>query len=33
VPALIEDLESRSGFVSTKMAWASGLMMLVRTEE
>jgi len=33
VPALIEDLERRSGFVATKMAWASGLMMLVRTEE
>jgi predicted O-methyltransferase YrrM len=33
VPALIEDLESRSGFVSTKMAWASGLMMLVRMKE
>jgi predicted O-methyltransferase YrrM len=33
VPALIEDLESRSGFVATKMAWASGLMMLVRMKE
>jgi predicted O-methyltransferase YrrM len=32
VPALIEDLEGRSGFVATKMAWASGLMMLVRTD-
>ena len=32
VPALIEDLEGRSGFVATKMAWASGLMMVVRTD-
>jgi hypothetical protein len=31
VPALIADLEGRDGFVSTKLAWASGLMMLVRT--
>ena len=31
VPALIADLEGRTGFVSTKLAWASGLMMLVRT--
>jgi predicted O-methyltransferase YrrM len=32
VPALIAELESRRGFVSTKLAWASGLMMLVRTD-
>ena len=31
VPALIADLEGRSGFTSCKLAWASGLMMLVRT--
>lgn len=31
VPVLIADLESRPGFVATKLAWASGLMMLVRT--
>jgi hypothetical protein len=29
--SLIADLENRSGFVSTKLAWASGLMLLVRT--
>jgi predicted O-methyltransferase YrrM len=32
VPALIAELESRRGFVATKLAWASGLMMLVRTD-
>jgi predicted O-methyltransferase YrrM len=31
VPPLIADLESRRDFVSVKLAWASGLMMLVRT--
>lgn len=31
VRALIADLESRRGFVATKLSWASGLMMLVRT--
>ena len=31
VAPLIADLESRPGFVSTKLAWASGLMVLVRT--
>jgi len=31
VPALITELETRPGFVATKLAWASGLMMLVRT--
>jgi hypothetical protein len=31
VPVLIADLENRPGFVATKVAWASGLMMLVRT--
>lgn len=30
--ALIADLESRQGFVAIKLAWASGLMMLVRTD-
>jgi hypothetical protein len=30
VPGLIADLESRSGFVATKLAWATGLMLLVR---
>jgi predicted O-methyltransferase YrrM len=28
--ALIADLERRSGFVTTKLAWASGLMLVVR---
>jgi predicted O-methyltransferase YrrM len=32
VPALIEDLEGRSGFVVAKMAWASGLMIVVQTD-
>jgi hypothetical protein len=31
VPPLIADLEGRRDFVSVKLAWASGLMMLVRT--
>ena len=31
VQALIADLEHRPGFVVTKLAWSSGLMMLVRT--
>ncbi|PYS05061.1 MAG: SAM-dependent methyltransferase [Acidobacteria bacterium] len=31
VPSLITELESRMGFVSTKLAWASGLMVLVKT--
>jgi predicted O-methyltransferase YrrM len=31
VLALIAELERRPGFVATKVAWASGLMMLVRT--
>jgi len=31
VPALIAALENRPGFVAAKLAWASGLMMLVRT--
>lgn len=30
IPALIADLERRAGFVSTKLAWASGLMLVVR---
>jgi predicted O-methyltransferase YrrM len=33
VPPLIADLEQRRGFVPVKLAWASGLMMLVRTGE
>jgi len=32
VPALIKDLESRRGFVAAKLAWATGIMILVRTE-
>src|SRR2546428_6207398 len=32
IPALIADLEDRPGFVTTQLAWASGLMMLVRTD-
>lgn len=31
VPLLVEALERRPGFVSVKLAWASGLMMLVRS--
>lgn len=31
VSALIEDLERRDGFLATKLAWASGLMILART--
>jgi predicted O-methyltransferase YrrM len=30
VPLLIDDLESRSEFTSVKLAWASGLMLVVR---
>ena len=32
VRLLIEQLEARHGFVSTKLDWASGLMILVRTD-
>lgn len=32
VPLLIEQLERQHGFVATKLAWASGLMVLVRTD-
>ena len=32
VSVLIAELESRRGFVATKLVWASGLMMLVRTD-
>lgn len=32
VPALIENLESRTGFVCSTLAWASGLMVVVKTE-
>jgi predicted O-methyltransferase YrrM len=31
VSLLIEQLDHRRGFVATKLAWASGLMILVRT--
>ena len=31
VPVLIGELERQQGFVATKLAWASGLMILVRT--
>ena len=31
VPVLINELEHQHGFVATKLAWASGLMILVRT--
>lgn len=31
VPALIARLEDQQGFVATRLAWASGLMILVRT--
>jgi predicted O-methyltransferase YrrM len=30
VPVLVQDLERRSEFLSVKLAWASGLMVLVR---
>jgi predicted O-methyltransferase YrrM len=32
VPGLIADLERRPDFVSTKLGWASGLMILVRSK-
>jgi predicted O-methyltransferase YrrM len=32
VPLLVEALESRAAFVSVRLAWASGLMLVVRTE-
>ena len=32
VPALIEELEGRSEFATVKLTWASGLMLVVRTE-
>jgi predicted O-methyltransferase YrrM len=31
VPALIDQIERRPGFVSVRLAWASGLMVVVRT--
>jgi predicted O-methyltransferase YrrM len=31
VSALIADLERRGGFVAAKLAWASGVMILVKT--
>jgi predicted O-methyltransferase YrrM len=33
VPALMQELESRAGFVATKLAWATGLMIVVRSSE
>jgi predicted O-methyltransferase YrrM len=30
VPALIDDLERRGGFATVRLAWASGLMLVVR---
>jgi hypothetical protein len=33
VPALIEDLERRRGFATVRLAWASGLMLVVRQAE
>lgn len=30
VPPLVDDLESRSQFITVKLAWASGLMLIVR---
>ena len=30
VPALVEDIERRTGFTTVRMAWASGLMMVVK---
>src|SRR5712691_9928858 len=32
VPGLIDRLDSQPAFVATRLAWASGLMILVRTE-
>jgi len=32
VPALVDALEGRAGFVSLKLSWASGLMIVVRTD-
>jgi predicted O-methyltransferase YrrM len=31
VPPLIAQLEAQKGFIATRLAWASGLMILVRT--
>ena len=30
VPALVESIERREGFIAVKLAWASGLMLVVR---
>jgi len=30
VPALIDDIERRAGFTTVRLAWASGLMLVVR---
>ena len=30
VPALVEDIERRTGFTTVRMAWASGLMLVVK---
>jgi predicted O-methyltransferase YrrM len=31
VPVLVDDLERRPGFVTVRLAWGSGLMLVVRT--
>jgi predicted O-methyltransferase YrrM len=33
VPALIDDIERRNEFVTVRLAWASGLMLVVRREQ
>jgi predicted O-methyltransferase YrrM len=33
VPALIDDLERRAEFISVRLAWASGLMVVVRQSD
>jgi predicted O-methyltransferase YrrM len=33
VPALVDDLERRPGFTTVRMAWASGLMLVVKRAE
>ena len=33
VPVLVDDIERRAGFTTVRLAWASGLMMVVRRAE
>ena len=33
IPALIAEMENRRGFVATKLSWATGLIILVRTND